>query len=63
MHRLGSTTGSRGKYQELVLEVRQGAILNLFLKRMRRTVGLPEARGLKCDKGFDKWCKFLVPLA
>ena len=37
-HRLGSGTGSGCKYQELVSEVRQGAVLNLFLPRMRRTV-------------------------
>ena len=37
-HRLGSGTGSGCKYRELVLEVRQGAVLNLFLPRMRRTV-------------------------
>ena len=37
-HRLGSGTGSGCKYRELVSEVRQGAVLNLFLPRMRRTV-------------------------
>ena len=37
-HRLGSGTGSGCKYRELVLEVRQGAILNPFLPRIRRTV-------------------------
>ena len=62
-HRLGSGTGSGCKYRELVVEVRQGAVLSLFLPRMRRTVWLPVARGLKCDKGFDKWCKFPVHLA
>ena len=62
-HRLGSGTGSGYKYRESVLEVRQGAMLNLLLPRMRRTVWIPVARGLKCDKGFDKWCKFPVPLA
>ena len=30
-HRLGSGTGSGCKYRELVSEVRQGAVLNLFL--------------------------------
>ena len=53
-HRLGSGTASGCKYRELVLEVRQGAILDLFLPRMRRTVWLSVVRGLKCDKGFDK---------
>ena len=37
-HRLGSGTGSGCKYRELVSEVRQGAVLNLFLPRMHRTV-------------------------
>ena len=37
-HRLGSGTGSGCKYRELVSEVRQGAVLNLFLPRMRRAV-------------------------
>ena len=37
-HRLGSGTGSGCKYRELVSEVRQGAVLNLFLPRMLRTV-------------------------
>ena len=37
-HRLGSGTGSGCKYRELVSEVRQGAVLNLFLPCMRRTV-------------------------
>ena len=37
-HRLGSGTGSGCKYRELVSEVRQGAVLNLFLPRMRRRV-------------------------
>ena len=37
-HRLGSGTGFGCKYRELVSEVRQGAVLNLFLPRMRRTV-------------------------
>ena len=39
-HRLGSGTGSGCKYRELVSEVRQGAVLNLFLPRMRRTVDI-----------------------
>ena len=38
MHRLGSGTGSGCKYRELVSEVWQGAVLNLFLPRMLRTV-------------------------
>ena len=45
-HRLGSGTGSGCKYRELVSEVRQGAVLNLFLPRMRRIVRLPVARWL-----------------
>ena len=37
-HRLGSCIGSGCKYWELVSEVGQGAVLNLFLPHMRRTV-------------------------
>ena len=37
---LGSSSGSGCIYREYVLEVRQGAILNLFLPRMRRAVSL-----------------------
>ena len=62
-HRLGSSTGSGCKYRELVMDVWQGAILSQYLPSMRKTVWLPVARGLKCDKGFDKWCKFPVSLA
>ena len=62
-HRLGSGTGSGCKYRELVSEVRQGAVLNLFLPRMRRTVDFLWREGWSGDKGFDKWCNFPVPLA
>ena len=44
-HRLGSGTGSGCKYRELVSEVRQGAVLNLFLPRMRRTVDFLRREG------------------
>ena len=62
-YRLGSSTWSGCKYRELVSEVRQGAVLNLFLPRMRRIVDFLWCKGCMVTKALTSGVNslFLLP--
>ena len=58
-HRLGSSTASRCKYRELVLEVQKGAIIRLFPQCMHRADCLPVGMSVEVTKAFTSGVSFL----